>query len=266
MHTLNWMILWFNGKGLQNNSRYHIVLHSSTLLLNEFSFFCSQNGLDSRTDNRVMTKQWHWMRHFVQLLSMGCLQLVVGDWALTGSLCCLLIRRTLRLVPLSVSIFSVFLLLLFPCVYGGVCAWIFVLFSWLFFSCLKMSYCWLSLTVCWLLGTGSTSLPGYEASRRSSFKRFFAALVFLTVGVNDYFGKVKSMPTLIKLELRLVVGVTTACFWFLIRNLFKLHKIFIDCPMLFFGSCRRSIGYRNLWWQGFTAYCSCQNLSFLHQI
>lgn len=43
---------------------------------------------NARTDNRVMTKLWPWMRHFVLLLNMVCLQLVDGVWVLIDLLCC----------------------------------------------------------------------------------------------------------------------------------------------------------------------------------
>lgn len=67
--------------------------------------FRTKDGCCFRIDNQVMMRRWLWMKHFAQLWSMGCHQLVVGDWGLIGLRCCSLILKISRLGCFSVHYF-----------------------------------------------------------------------------------------------------------------------------------------------------------------
>lgn len=53
-----------------------------------WEYFRTKDGCCFRIDNQVMMRRWLWMKRFAQLWSMGCHQLVVGDWELIGLRCC----------------------------------------------------------------------------------------------------------------------------------------------------------------------------------
>lgn len=94
----------------------------------------------ARIVNLVMMKLWHWMKHSAQPLSMAYHRLVVGDWELIALQCCWLILRISRSN------------------YFFLCTFVPGIFYLVF---IQLRYLKCSFDA----NSGSSSIPGYEASR-----------------------------------------------------------------------------------------------------
>ena len=134
-----------------------------------------------RIGNLVMMKQWLWMKPSVRLLSMGCLQQVVGDWVY--------IDRLTMLLTDSQNIKVLFSSLSLSLSLSQVCACLHLshLYKYVYTLCSQWA-----LNICYLV-TGGYSLPSHETSRWAILlKVLFPAMIpqvimvtlFITINKN----------------------------------------------------------------------------------